>query len=90
MEILFSFVWKYYFSTIIGCSVIIAQLFGAKKYKEMKTAVYTALISSMVLCLFLMAVGLISCDRLLQITNTPENIFADSKLYFHSIIGTIL
>lgn len=69
------------FGCNIGCSVIIAQLFGAKKYKEMKTAVYTALISSMVLCLFLMVVGLISCDRLLQITNTPENIFADSKLY---------
>lgn len=74
------------FGCNIGCSVVIAQLFGAKNYKEMKTAVYTALISSIVLCLALVVVGLISCDRLLHITNTPENILADSKLYLEIYI----
>lgn len=69
------------FGCNIGCSVVTAQLFGAKNYKELKTAVYTTMIGSMVLCLSLMVIGFISCDRLLQITNTPENVFADSKLY---------
>lgn len=69
------------FGCNIGCSVIVSGLFGAKDYKEMKTAVYTAMIASGVLCAFLMLAGIFSCNGLLRITNTPENIFADSKLY---------
>ena len=47
----------------------------------MKTAVYTTLIASAMLCIFLMLVGILSCSWLLHITNTPEEIFEDSKLY---------
>ena len=65
----------------IGCSVITAQLFGAKNYKEMKTAVYTTLIAGGVLCVVLMAVGVIFCTDLLRLINTPNNVLADSKLY---------
>ena len=38
------------FGCNIGCSVIAAQLFGSKRYSEMKTAVYTTLIAGGVLC----------------------------------------
>lgn len=69
------------FGCNIGCSVITAQLFGAKNYKEMKTAVYTALIAGGVLCVVLMAVGVIFCTDLLRLINTPNNVLADSKLY---------
>lgn len=69
------------FGCNIGCSVITAQLFGAKNYKEMKTAVYTTLIAGGVLCVVLMAVGAIFCTDLLHLINTPDNILADSKLY---------
>lgn len=69
------------FGCNIGCSVIVSQLFGAKDYNRMKTAVYTTLIASAVLCVCLMLIGIISFSRLLQITNTPEEIFSDSKLY---------
>ena len=69
------------FGCNIGCSVIVSQLFGAKEYGRMKTAVYTAMISSGVLCLALMLVGLVGCDGLLELINTPEEVFADSKLY---------
>ena len=34
------------FGCNIGCSVIVAQFFGAKNYANLKTAVYTTLISS--------------------------------------------
>lgn len=37
------------FGCNIGCSVIVSQLFGAKQYSEMKTAVYTTLIAGAVL-----------------------------------------
>lgn len=69
------------FGCNIGCSVIAAQLFGSKNYKEMKTAVYTTLIAGGVLCLCLAACGAIFCTDLLKLIHTPENVFADSKLY---------
>lgn len=69
------------FGCNIGCSVIVSQLFGAKKLGEMKTAVYTTFVSSAVLCAVLMAGGTIFCDSLLHLINTPENVFADSQLY---------
>lgn len=69
------------FGCNIGCSVITAQLFGAKNYKEMKTAVYTTLVAGGILCVILMAVGVIFCTDLLRLINTPDNVLADSKLY---------
>lgn len=69
------------FGCNIGCSVLTAQLFGAKKIKDMKTAVYTSLISSAVICGILMAAGIIFSDGLLRLINTPDKVFADSKLY---------
>lgn len=69
------------FGCNIGCSVLAAQLFGAKRYKDLKSAVYTALISSTVLCAILMAVGMIFCDGLLHLIQTPDDVFSDSKLY---------
>ena len=70
----------------MGCSVIVSQLFGAKNYKGVKTAVYTALIAGVALCVCLMGFGLLSCEWLLQLTNTPAEIFADSKLYLDIFI----
>lgn len=45
------------FGCNMGCSVIVSQLFGAKDYARMKTAVYTTLIASAVLCIVLMLAG---------------------------------
>ena len=69
------------FGCNIGASVIVAQLFGAKQHKEMKTAVSTTFIFCGVLCAALMAIGGLFGDGLLHLINTPENVFADSKLY---------
>lgn len=69
------------FGCNIGCSVIVSRLFGANQLKEMKTAVYTALIASAVLCVVLMLFGIIFGGMLLSAIRTPSNIFADSKLY---------
>lgn len=69
------------FGCNIGCSVIVSELFGARKYNDMKTAVKTAIIGSAVVCAVLMIVGILGSDALLLLIHTPENIFADSKLY---------
>lgn len=74
------------FGCNIGCSVIVAQLFGAKKYSEMKTAVHTTMISCAVLCAVLITAGLLLCRNLLELINTPSNIMEPSMLYLNIYI----
>jgi len=77
------------FGCNIGCSVIVSQVFGAKEYTNMKTAVYTTLIASGVLCLLLMLLGLVFSTQLLQLINTPDNVMGDSKLYLNIYIYSL-
>ncbi|MBO5153437.1 MAG: MATE family efflux transporter [Eubacterium sp.] len=69
------------FGCNMGCSVVVSKLFGAKKYKEMKTAVYTACIFSGFVCILLMLLGIAGSTMLLSSIRTPEEVFEDSKLY---------
>ena len=69
------------FGCNIGCSVVVSTLFGAKKFKDLKCAVSTAMIASGILCLLLMAIGLLFCGSLLNLIRTPAELFADSRLY---------
>lgn len=74
----------------IGCSVVISQLFGAKKYAEMKTAVSTTLFASAALAAVLTVAGLLGTDGLLLLLNTPEDVFADGAVYLKIYIGGFL
>ena len=65
----------------IGSSVVISQLFGAKKFKEMKTAITTTFIASVVISLVLTILGITFCAPMMQLIQTPGNIFQDAKLY---------
>ena len=69
------------FGCNIGCSVVVSRFFGARQYRDMKTAVTTSLIGCAVLVALLMAAGLAGCDALLALINTPAEIMADSALY---------
>ena len=69
------------FGCNMGCSVVVSRLFGAKQYKDLKTAVYTTFIASGALCAILMFAGLLFGQSLLHLINTPENIFEDSWTY---------
>lgn len=69
------------FGCNIGCSVIVSQLFGAKKWKDLKTAVSTTFIASAVLCLLLTVLGLTFGRQMLDLIQTPDNIMEDSALY---------
>lgn len=74
------------FGCNIGCSVVVSAMFGAGKYRELKSAVSTAMIASGALCLVLMAAGLIFCGSLLNLIRTPAEVFADSRLYLNIYI----
>ena len=45
------------FGCNIGCSVILAQMFGAKQFRDLKTAVSTTYLASGALCALLMLLG---------------------------------
>ena len=65
----------------IGCSVVVSQLFGAKRMERMKTAVSTSLLASVALALVLTALGLIFCRPLLGLLNTPEALMEPTLQY---------
>ncbi len=74
----------------IGCSVVISQLFGGKRYNRMKTAVYTTLIASTTVALALTAAGLLASRQMMLLIRTPENIFDDAALYLRIYIGGLI
>ena len=74
------------FGCNIGGSVVIAQFFGAKRMKDMKTAVSTTFIASGVLCAVLMVAGLLLDEKMLLLINTPAEVMADSALYLRIYI----
>ena len=71
----------------VGCSVVISQLFGAKRYREMKTAVSTTMIASLAVSLGLTVLGLLCSRIMMTAIHTPENIFQDADGYLRIYIG---
>lgn len=71
----------------VGCSVVISRLFGAKDFKAMKTAVSTTMIASLVLSLVLTVLVLAGTPALMNMLNTPADIFADGSLYLAIYVG---
>lgn len=69
------------FGCNMGCSVVVSQLYGAKDYRGVKTAVFTAGIFTAMLCAMLMLVGIIGAEGMLLLIRTPAEVMADSKLY---------
>lgn len=71
----------------VGCSVVISQLFGAKSYRQMKTAVSTTLIASVVLSAVLTVIGLFTSHLMLIAISTPEDIMVEADVYLRIYIG---
>ena len=57
----------------IGASVIISRYFGAKNYRKMKAAIYTALLSFLLISILLGAVGLAFGRSIMTALNTPDD-----------------
>lgn len=71
----------------IGSSVVIARIFGSQNYSHMRMAVSTTLISSVILSAVLTGTGILICEPLTSLLNTPENIFEDAALYLRIYTG---
>ena len=55
----------------MGASVIVSRYFGAKEYKKMKSAIYTAMISFLILSTLLAVLGLIFGKSIMILLKTP-------------------
>lgn len=71
----------------MGCNVVISQLFGAGRIREMKTTISTALIGQFVMSLVIMLIGELIAPTILRLLKTPENIMADSLVYLQIYFG---
>ncbi|MDE7477890.1 MAG: MATE family efflux transporter [Lachnospiraceae bacterium] len=65
----------------IGASVLTSQYLGAGHYKEMKSSVYTFLITFAVFSTLLAILGLAVNPIVLRLLKTPENIMTDAVSY---------
>ncbi|MBQ8195350.1 MAG: MATE family efflux transporter [Oscillospiraceae bacterium] len=74
----------------IGCSVVISTFFGAKDNRNMKTAVFTSLISTLVMSVALTIFGLLTSGLLLELLKTEQLVFDDAKAYLNIyVLGLI-
>lgn len=71
----------------VGCAVVISSYFGAGDIRRMKTAISTTLIASTVLAVLLTIFGLLTSSYLMQMMNTPHNIFDAGDIYLKIYIG---
>ncbi|MBO6141696.1 MAG: MATE family efflux transporter [Ruminococcus sp.] len=67
----------------VGCAVVISQFFGAKMFERVKTSATTTLIASTSVALILTLFGILFCKPLLNMVNTPADIFSDSATYLN-------
>lgn len=71
----------------VGCAVVISSYFGAGDIRRMKTAISTTLIASTVLAVLFTIFGLLTSSYLMQMMNTPHNIFDAGDIYLKIYIG---
>ena len=66
----------------MGAGVVIARLFGAKQYDDMRKAIHTAIALGLVTGVVLTAVGVGLTPTILRWMGTPEEVLPLSILYF--------
>jgi putative MATE family efflux protein len=65
----------------MGCNVIISQLFGAKRFGDLKTTLFTSLLFFSGFSILLALVGSVVSAPLLQVLDTPKDIFPAARDY---------
>ena len=78
------------FGCNIGCSVVVSQLYGARRLRELKTAVSTNFLFSGALTVLLMGMGFLFLPRLLPLIRVPERIRPDTMLYLNIYTAGLL
>ena len=64
-----------------GFAIPVAQAFGAKDYKKMRCYVSNTIRIAVVFALVITLLSCILCDKVLQLVNTPKDIFHDAYIF---------
>lgn len=77
-----------------GCTIVIAQCFGAGDREKLSKAVHTTAALAVLIGLGLTSAGLLGVDFLLHVLNTPPDVYAQAKeyltTYFAGLAGLVL
>ncbi len=65
----------------VGCTIVFSQLYGAKHYTRMKTAVYTAIIAFLALSLICWLATVVFCDGLINLVRLEDALKEDARTY---------
>lgn len=65
----------------MGCSVTISQLFGAKRMRDMKSAIFTAMIALSVLGIAMAGAGFALAEALMRLLNCSDEVLPDASAY---------
>lgn len=74
----------------LGSSILISQLFGAKRHEDMPKAVSTVLWSSLGLALIMILCGQLLTRPLLTVLQTPAETFIYAEVYLRTIIAGLV
>ncbi|WP_208872875.1 MATE family efflux transporter, partial [Fretibacterium fastidiosum] len=93
VPIVFTFI-SLFIGMTMGASVVIAQYFGAGDVLNLRRAVHTAVVATVVLSLVLSAAGYVATPALLRFMNTPASIMPEAatylQIYMLGLIGLML
>ena len=77
-----------------GAGAVISQYYGAQKQDKVRQAVHNAVVLTCMLGVLFTAIGILFTPFMLRLTNTPPDVFPESKtyliIYFSGILGLML
>ncbi len=72
-----------------GAGVVISQYYGAGRKKEVRSAVHTAVMLTLVLSVAFTVIGVLMTPATLRMMNTPDEVFPESRAYLLIYFGGI-
>ena len=77
-----------------GAGVVISQYFGARDYENVKKAVNTTIIMTLILGILFTFIGISMVPFMLKLMKTPEEVFGEASIYltvyFSGVLGLML
>lgn len=73
---------SFFSGVAMGAGIIIARLYGAEEYANMRKAIHTAIAFGLVIGVLLTLIGVVFSPAILKLMGTPEEVLPQSISYF--------
>lgn len=74
----------------LGFSILISQYYGAKNIEKVKVTIDTTFIFVFISSVIITTIGILFCNPILKLMNTPDNVFEQCRLYLIVIFAGTL